>query len=96
MDRALLFDVDGKFTDGVDGFQLDRWVHVPFAVGAVFEVLPKVVAVPLRRVHGMGRFGDEEPVVRTVKCKAVNDAPRDHDVVPRFEGHLAQHGVEGP
>ena len=60
----------------------------------MFEVLPKVVAVPFGGVHRMGRFGNEEPVVWTVKREAVNDAPWDDDVVPRFEGHLTQHGVE--
>ena len=85
VDEALLFYLDGEFTQSVGGRQVGRAAQVALAEGRMLEELAKLVAVALGRQDGRPRLGNEQSVVGRIEGDLVDGSARNHQVVPIAE-----------
>ena len=95
VDHALLANVDGEIAFAVHSRHVLRHAEVPLAERAVLEQLPEVVAVALRRDHGVGAF-DDQPALLGPRGRrpTVDDPPRNHEVISGPVGQRAEHRFE--
>ena len=94
METALLFDTDFKLALFVEKERRFGPADVAFAERAVLEKLAQIRAVPFRDLDGAGRIDDEHPVLVGVERHLPGDPAGDADIIERFEGELAEIGLQ--